>query len=115
TSFPAITSLEGLLVPQVARQQFSMQFQCSDPNTATIALQFRAASSQFDDDQNQLMLRGFATFDLYAQHRFNRSFSVFAAVENLFNTRIEAGRTPILTLASPRFFRAGIRLELSRK
>jgi outer membrane receptor protein involved in Fe transport len=75
----------------------------------------RASSAQFDDDQNQLQLSGYTTFDALARRNINRNFSVFAAVENLFDQRIESGKTPFLTIASPRSFRAGIRLEFLEK
>jgi outer membrane receptor protein involved in Fe transport len=114
-SFPANTSLEGLLIPQVARQQVTLQLQYSNPKVFTAALQMRAASSQFDDDQNQLKLASYTSFDAIIRKSINRNISVFVAIENLLDSKIEAGRTPVLTLASPRFFRAGVRLEFSKK
>ena len=113
--FPANRTLEGLRIPQVADHQFSLQVQYSNPKIITGALQMRASSAQFDDDQNQLRLSGYTTFDALVRKNINRNFSVFAAVENLFDQRIEAGRTPVLTIASPRFLRVGIRLEFSNK
>ena len=113
-SFPVNTALQGLRIPQIARHQFSSQLTYKAPMNTTLALQFRAASAQFDDDLNQFRLKGFATFDVFASRRFGSKVEVFAAVENLFDSKIESGRTPVLTLASPRTLRLGLRLRLGR-
>jgi outer membrane receptor protein involved in Fe transport len=114
TSFPANVSLEGLLIPQVARHQFTFQGEYSDPKFATVGLQLRTVSSQFDDDQNQFRLAGFATVEGFISRQLTNQLAIFAAVENLFDSRIESGRTPVLTLASPRTVRAGVRLRLGK-
>jgi outer membrane receptor protein involved in Fe transport len=114
-SFPPNTLLEGLLIPQVARHQYSFQASFSDPQILSAALQLRGTSSQFDDDQNRLTLNKFVTVDAYISRRLTRNFSVFAAAENLFDSLIESGRTPLLTIASRRSVRAGIRIEFSKK
>lgn len=113
-SFPANTSLEDLLIPQVARHQITFQGEYSDPKIATVAVQLRSASSQFDDDQNQFQLAGFTTVEAFISRQLTSRVAIFAAVENLFDRRIESGRTPVLTLASPRTIRIGVRLRLGK-
>jgi outer membrane receptor protein involved in Fe transport len=111
-SFPTNPTLEKLLIPQIARHQLTVQLTYSAPKQTTIAVQFRAVGPQFDDDQNQFRLRAFSTADVFVSRRVGRKIEIFAAAENLFDSKIESGRTPVLTLASPRTFRAGLRLRL---
>jgi outer membrane receptor protein involved in Fe transport len=113
--FPANLGLEGLRIPQVARHQFSLQLMYSAPTIATLAAQVRAVGAQFDDDQNQFLLRDFTTVDLFASRRLASQVEVFAAAENLFDTKIEAGRTPVLTLGTPRTFRVGLRFRFAKR
>ena len=114
TSFPANTALEGLRVPQIPGHQFTFQAEYSNTRIATIAMQFRSASSQFDDDQNQFRLSSFALVDVFGSRRLTNNIAVFAAVENLSGTRVESGRTPVLTLSSPRTLRIGLRMRFGK-
>lgn len=111
TDFPPDPSLEGLRVPQIARHQFSAQLQYSNAKVVNLGVQFRAASSQFDDDQNRFRLCGYSTLDAFVSRRLNRHTEVFAAIENAFDSKVESGRTPVLTLATSRSVRVGIRLR----
>ena len=113
-SFPANTLLEGLYVPQVARHQFTFQGEYSNPQVITASVQFRSASSQFDDDLNQFRLAGFATVDAFVSRKLGKDVNIFFAAENLFDSRIESGRTPVLTVASPRTARVGLRLRFGK-
>lgn len=115
TAFPADATLVGLRIPQIPRHQLTFSLSYSRSSIATISAQLRAAGDQFDDDRNRFPLRGFYTVDLYGSRGITHGFNVFAAVENLFDRRIEAGRTPVLTLASPRTARIGVRLDLGGK
>jgi outer membrane receptor protein involved in Fe transport len=115
TEFPANRALEGLLVPQVAPHQFGSQFKYTNAKIGTLALQVRANSSQYDDDLNQFNLAAFATADVFYSRRITSNLEIFGAVENLFNTEIESGRTPVLTLASPRTARVGLRVRFGRR
>ena len=54
---------------------------------------------------------GFFSFGAYASHDFGRHLSAFAAGDNLFDRSIQAGKTPQLTLASPRTARFGLRIN----
>ncbi len=111
-SFPADAALEGRRLPQVARRQFS--FQLRRAGRTTFAVQGRASSAQFDDDQNLLRLGGYFTLDAFLSRRLGRGVELFAAAENLTGRRSEVGRTPVLTLGPPAFARVGLRLRLGK-
>jgi outer membrane receptor protein involved in Fe transport len=115
TEFPANPVVEGLLVPQVAPHQFGSQFKYTRAKIGTFALQVRANSSQYDDDLNQFKLAAFATADVFYSRRITSKVEIFGAVENLFDAEIESGRTPVLTLASPRTARLGMRFRFGRR
>jgi outer membrane receptor protein involved in Fe transport len=109
--FPANPSLEGLDLPQVPRHQATFQARYQDPRGGTLGVQARWTGRQFDDDQNQLPLKSFATVDLLAAHPLGRGLAAFLAVENLFDERYEIGKTPLRTLGPPRLVRVGVRVE----
>lgn len=113
--FPANTALEGLLVPQVARHQLTFQMRYANPRRINFSLQARAASNQFDDDQNRFRLGGYFTIDAFAARQISRNFEAFVAIENLFNNRYPIGRTPVTTIAPPLFARVGLRLRYAAR
>lgn len=106
--FAADPTLVGLRVPQVARHQATFQVRY-ELQKWTFAVQGRAAGEQFDDDQNQFRLEPYSPIDAFISHRFKHGISIFAAAENITNSRYSTGRTPIRTVSSPLSFRAGIR------
>jgi outer membrane receptor protein involved in Fe transport len=108
---PQDATLLGRQLPQVARHQFTLQTAWSNPKYATAAIQFRAASRQFDDDQNRLPLGSFAVIDATIARSFGRYFEAFVAVQNLLDEKIIVARTPIENLGAPRLFRGGIRFR----
>jgi outer membrane receptor protein involved in Fe transport len=109
-SFPADVTLEGRRLPQVARRQLS--FQLRHAGRTTFAVQGRASSAQFDDDQNLLRLGGYFALDALISRRLGRGVDIFAAAENLTGRRYEVGRTPVLALGPPAFVRVGVRMRL---
>lgn len=109
-SFPANTQLEGLLIPQVARHQFTFQVKYSGGRN-TVGLQGRTIGSQFDDDQNRFRLGRFFTLDALASRALTQGVEIFAAAENLFDQRYDVGRTPIRTVGPPILARVGLRLR----
>ena len=113
--FPANTALEGLLIPQVARHQLTVQARYSNPSRFTLAIQSRAIGAQFDDDQNLLQLDRFFTLDLFASRSLGRNVEAFAAFENLFDQRYAIGRTPVKTIGPPLLARVGIRFHLGAR
>jgi outer membrane receptor protein involved in Fe transport len=108
---PGNPTLVGLRLPQIPTDQGTFEARYSRLRFGTASIQMRASSGQFDDDQNQLRLRGFFAVDAFFSHDISRRASMYAAGENIFNTRVEAGLTPVLTLAQPRTIRFGIRLR----
>jgi outer membrane receptor protein involved in Fe transport len=113
--FPVNRVLEGLMIPQVPRHQFTFQAAYSNPSIVTLSFQGRASSSQFDDDQNLFRLGSYFTLDAFASRRVSRSFDVFFAAENLFNQRYEVGKIPVTTLGPPILIRAGVKVHFGRK
>jgi outer membrane receptor protein involved in Fe transport len=111
-SSPANIVLENLLIPQVARHQFAFQLQYANRKFVQLGLQIRTGSAQFDDDLNRFQLNKYFTLDALVSRPLTRSLNVFVAAENLFDNRIETGRTPVITLAAPRTFRIGFRFRL---
>ena len=113
--FPANTALEGLRIPQVPLHQFTFQLRYTNSSIATIGVQARASSSQFDDDQNLFRLGSYFVLDTTAARRISSHVEVFAAAENLFNSRYETGKTPVTTIGPPILVRAGFRLQFGSR
>lgn len=110
TDFPKDTTLVGNDVPQVPRHQATLQLRYDDPRRLSAAVQMRASSRQFEDDQNKLELAGFFTLDARLSRRFGQT-EVFAAAENLTGERYAVGATPILTQGPPILLRGGVRFD----
>ncbi len=113
--FPANTALVGLQLPQVPRHQFTFQTRYTNPRIASIGLQARASSSQFDDDLNQFRLNPYFTLDAFISRQLNHKLEVFCAVENVFNQRYEVGKTPLTTIGPPILVRGGFRIQLGSR
>ena len=109
--FPANTTLENLLLPQVARHQLTLQMRYTNPAIASFSLQARASGSQFDDDQNRFPLGRYLTLDALVSRPLGRHLALFAAAENLLNQRSQTARTPVTALSPPLLFRFGLRLS----
>jgi len=108
TAFPSNPILVGLLIPQVARHQLTFQARYARSKW-TLAVQGRASSEQFDDDLNQFRLEPYGQVDVFASRRLKEKLEIYAAVENVFNSRYSVGKTPIRTVSSPTNFRVGFR------
>lgn len=114
SEFPADPSLVGNRPPQTARHSFTAQARYDIDRRWNVSTQLRTASSQFEDDRNTLRLGKYFTADVRSGFKFNDRVELFAAVENLLNSRYEIGRTPLRTVAAPRSLRLGLRVNLSR-
>lgn len=104
-----IPALEGLDVPQVPRYSGSVALRYMDPRWATASLQLRTIGRQFEDDLNTLVLDHSTVLDALASRQLARNLQIFLAVENITNTEVQTGRTPILTVGLPRTARFGVR------
>jgi outer membrane receptor protein involved in Fe transport len=115
---PAQPELEGNRVPQVPIFQVGGTITYAGPQGLTASAQARAFGSQYDDDLNVFKLNGYGIVDLTASQQVTRGVNVFLAVENLFDSDYDTGRTPragladLRTIGFPRAFRAGVRVFL---
>lgn len=106
--FPSNIALEDRFIPQVPRHQATFQARYFFRDWIFSA-QARASGEQFDDDLNQFQLEPYFQLDLFASKRLAEKLSMFAAVENLFNSRYTVGRTPVRTVSAGIGARVGIR------
>jgi iron complex outermembrane recepter protein len=104
-------AIEGLILPQIPRHQFTMDFSYSNPRLISFAMQGRYLGQQFDDDQNQFPLERFFNMDASVSRRIRSGVEMFVAAENLSNSRYTIGRTPVRTIAAPIFARVGLRFQ----
>ena len=116
TSSPVQANLTGKWIPEVPREMATATLNESAPRVANLHLIASYTGQSFDDSANQYLLHPYARFDVSADRAiFTRTLhglSVYAAAQNLLNRSIDAGRTPILTLAAPRLVQAGLRYSL---
>jgi outer membrane receptor protein involved in Fe transport len=111
TKFAQQPQLVGNWIPQVPRNMAAAQLRFSQQRLGLLSLQARNTGHQFDDDANQYLLASFFRLDAYASHDVGRHLQLFASGENLFDRAIQVGRTPILTLGTPRVARFGLRVN----
>jgi len=103
--------LIGNWIPQVARNMATLQVHLTRPRIGVLNVEGRTSGRQFDDDANAYLLHSYFRLDSSAEHNFGRHVVAFASGENLFDRSIEVGKTPILTLGTPRLARVGLRLD----
>ncbi len=111
TRFDPEPSLVGTWTPQVPRNLATAQARFQRRDWGTLLLDLRTSGRQFDSSGNTYELHSFTALNAFAEHRFGGWVSVYGSGLNLFDRAIDAGRTPILTLAQPRTVLAGIRLS----
>ena len=104
----ATGDLRGKRLPQVPRNQATAQLAYT-ASRATVGVHTRWSGRQFDDDLNQLPLRGYFAGDVFTSVPLFASVAITAAIENALDRRIETGATPVITLANPRTTRFGLR------
>jgi outer membrane receptor protein involved in Fe transport len=114
SSSPAQANLTGNWIPQVPREAVVMTANYLQPRVANLHLVASYTGQAFDDANNQFLLHPYARFDLLADRSLPHGFSVFAGAQNILNRAIDAGRTPVLTLAAPRLVLGGLRYSFSR-
>ena len=108
-SFPAGASLVGLDLPEIPRNQFTLQARYSQPSGFLLSVQGRFVGRQFDDDQNQFLLPRYFTLDLLLGHSLGHGFELYGAFENLFDQRYTVALTPTPMLGPPILARIGLR------
>ena len=97
------------------RQSLTSTLNYLSPRLANLHLISSYTGREFDDAANTFILHPYPRFDLSADRQLRHGLSIYAAAQNLANRAIDAGRTPILTLAAPRLVEAGLRFNLQRR
>ncbi len=118
SSSPAQANLTGKWIPEVPRESVTATAnyaaQAGTHKLANLHLIASYTGHTYDDAANQFLLHPYARFDLSADRQLTHGLSLYASAQNLLNRTIDAGRTPILTLAAPRLVQAGLRYTFSR-
>jgi outer membrane receptor protein involved in Fe transport len=97
-------ALEGNRLPQVPRLSGAVAVDVLPRDWFRGGVVVRSVGAQFDDDRNAFRLASATQADLrIAAHR--KDVELALTVENLFDARVETGRTPLVTLAPGRSFR----------
>ena len=112
TKFSVQPALVGNWIPEVPRQSVTAQMHARSNKLGEATLALRASGQAFDDSANTFLLRRFFTLDLAAKRQITSRLLAFVLTQNLFNQRPDVSRTPILTLGSPFFAEAGLRLRV---
>ncbi|HET9283404.1 MAG TPA: TonB-dependent receptor [Candidatus Angelobacter sp.] len=113
SSFSANPTLVGNFVPQVPAHSGTVTAVYTAPRHWTIIALARAASHQFDEDQNVFPLNAYAELGLSVSKQTGR-FTWFAGAANIFDTKIQTAATPIFTYATPRVISGGVRFTTAR-
>lgn len=111
TQFRQEPELIGKWIPQVAHNMATMQARATRQRLGTAELLGTLSGRQYDDDANRFLLRGYFQLDGYVSHSLGARVELYGAVENMLNRSIDVGRTPILTLGTPRMASFGVRLH----
>jgi outer membrane receptor protein involved in Fe transport len=114
SEFPADTSLVGLWIPQVARNNATAQLRFDRPGNYTLVIGGRYQGLQFDDDRNLFRLGSYFVAEVYGAKSVGRNVQVFLGTENLLNRRYEVAQTPVTMIGPPILARAGVRFTLGR-
>ena len=110
-SFPADTTLQGLWVPEVPRNVFTLQATYSRPSLLTLGLQGRYMGLQYDDVLNQFPLSPGFQLDVFVSHSFHTHAEIYAAVENVTDDRYQVARVPYTQVGPPVLGRIGLRFN----
>ncbi len=109
-------NLVGKWLPEVPRESVTATANYTAPRLASFHLIGSYTGQEFDDANNTplYLLHPFARFDVSADRALGHGLSLYAGALNILDRAIEAERTPLLQLASPRVVQAGFRYNLSR-
>jgi len=111
TKFQADPTLVGKWTAEVPRNTATLQARLHKERVGILSVDLRTSGQSFDDSANQFKLDSYAQVDLYAEHDFGRRWQIYSSVQNLLNSEVQAGRTPLLTLGAPRIVSIGVRLH----
>jgi outer membrane receptor protein involved in Fe transport len=118
TRFEAGSALQANLVgnwiPQVPRNMATATVNYVEPRWVSLHGIVSYTGRTFDDSANQFLLHPYARVDVSAERELRWGLRLYAGAQNVLDRRIEAGRTPVLTLAAPRLVEGGVRWSLAR-
>ena len=114
SSSSAQANLTGNWIPEVPRESVTVFANYVRPKIASFHVTASYEGQEFDDAANTFVLRPYARVDVSAERNLGRGFSVYAGAQNVLNRTIDAGLTPILTLASPRLVQGELRYGWGR-
>ena len=114
TKFSSQPGLVGNWIPQVPRNSFTAQIRAENRRLGQLTLAGRTAGRAFDDANNRFPLAGFFTLDLSGSRQIAKRLDFTFQIQNLTDRRPQVSRTPLLTLGSPIFAEAGLRLRLGK-
>ncbi|MGA2904156.1 MAG: TonB-dependent receptor, partial [Candidatus Korobacteraceae bacterium] len=106
--------LVGNLIPLVPRSIFTFQGTWAAPKRFFVAIQGRAESNEFDDDQNLFPLGGCFVLSATVSHPLPKGFDVFFQGENLTNDQYFIAKTPTPNIGQPILARVGFRWHSRR-
>ncbi len=111
TRFQADPTLVGRWTAQVPRNSATAQLRFERGGLGVLSLDARSSGRQYDDSANSFELHSYFQLNAYAEHGFREHWALYISAQNLFDRSIEAGRTPVLTLGTPRVVLAGLRFR----
>ncbi len=111
TKFPGDPTLVGRWTAQVPRNSATAQVRVARERWGVLSLDVRSSGRQFDDSANLYELHAYTQLNAYAEHSVGERWTVYASAQNLLDRAIEAGRTPVLTLGTPRAVMSGLRFR----
>lgn len=103
-------ALEGNWLPQVPKRSLAVTGDVLLPRHHVASITIHDASSQYDDDRNAFLLAGATQVDARLGGSI-KHLNWYVAVENIGDTRLETGRTPLVALAQGRAFRFGLTIR----
>ncbi len=112
-SAPNQPELEGKRIAQVPKHRFTVKLGYINPALFDVTVQGRYVGDQFEDDLNSLELDDFFVVDLLLSRQIITGLEAFFAVENLFNTTYEVGKTAdgLVTVGTPVLVHGGIQAQ----
>jgi outer membrane cobalamin receptor len=99
----------GNWIPEVAHNMATLLVNLHRSRWGVLHATGRVNGHMYDDDVNQYRLSGYFRLDLSAEHSIGSHAVFVVGLENAFNRSIQAGRTPVLTLAGPQDFNVSLR------
>jgi outer membrane receptor protein involved in Fe transport len=118
-SFPADPannpSLVGNQIPQIPRNQFTLQARYWNPSRLMFSVQGRFVGNQFDDDINTFLLDRYFALDFFVGRSLGHGVEVFGAAENATNQRYTVAKTPLANVGPPILARIGVRVNFPRR